>query len=262
MKKEVKIERLEIDETLLIEEKLINKDTLYYKEFNELYNECLRINKNETLTKEEELDLVNKAKQAAKIIAIDFDFEKEELKSLKKNYVKFARDVLYIAGSKPVNDPEAVIYLIRALYGQTNIAYNMSGEHKIVNIEDGNEWVDYIERHTDDRILKAYALTLRAFQYIVNAKELAMAMPSLLKKVESDLLYATKWDEENFLSYLSLGLLYSDTGHSKYDVEKAKDNFNKVLDFKDKETKLEKYLMDDEKNRAMNIAKRKLDSLE
>ena len=259
--KKVKIEEIVASRDLLVAQEYINEKTSYYSEFNKVYEEFCSLNEKEDLTSEEVTLKIEAGKKVASIITLDFDFNKEEVKSKSTEYIKLARDILYVAGSKPFNDSEALILLVRALYGQTNIAYSQTGEHKIVNIEDGNEWVDHLERDTKDHTLKSYALTLRVFQYMVNGEALGLSVEQRLKKSETDLIYASKWDEENYLAFYALGLLYSDNGNSKYNVEKATTNFKKVLEFKDKETKLDEYLMNGEKERAMENASKKIDSL-
>lgn len=252
-KKEIK--KTEAKQELLIDKSFIKKNS-YLDKFNKYYK--LFCDLSENGDEEERLDA---GKQAGKIIAYDFEFDNEAIKEKKKEYIKFARDILYEAGNKPNNDSEALIYLIRAFYGQTSIAYSHVGEHKANNIKSGNEWVNYIERNTKDRTLKSYALTLRCYEYIVNGEELGMSVKERLNKTEKDLLYASKWDEDNYLAYFALGLLYSDNANSKYNVEKAIDNFTKVTLYKDKIAPLDKYLDDGEKEKAINSAKRKIDSL-
>lgn len=259
--KKIKMEEIVASRDLLIQDQFINEKTSYYNEFNKAYVEFCDLNEKFDLSDEEIISKIEAGKKVASSITLDFDFSKEEIKSKSNEYVKLARDILYVAGSKPFNDSEALILLVRALYGQTNIAYSQEGEHKIINIEDGNEWVDHLERDTKDHTLKSYALTLRVFQYMVNGSELGMSVEQRLKKSETDLIYASKWDEENYLAFYALGLLYSDNGNSKYNVEKSINNFTKVLEFKDKETKLDEYLMNGEKERAMENANRKIAQL-
>ena len=96
---------------------------------------------------------------------------------------------------------------------------------------------------------------------MVNGQELGMSVKERLNKSEKDLLYATKWDEDNYLAYYALGLLYSDNGNSKYNKEKAIENFTKVTSYKNKDANLDNYLDDGEKDKAINNAKKKIDLL-
>ena len=253
-KKDDKQQKIVSQRDLLIDE--VDKSQ-HYKDFNKYYAQFCDLNDIGDLS----VNWAEAGKNAAIIIARYFDFNDTVISSKKSDYIKAAREILYAVGSKPHNDSEALIYIIRALYGQTNIGYNLEGENKGLHIDAGNEWVTYLERHTDDRALKSYALTLRAFQYIVNGDILNMSVKERVKKVETELLYAVKWQDDNYLAYFSLGLLYSDEGHSKYSLTKAIENFNKVLDFKDVDVTLDQYLLFDEKARAMANAKRKVDAL-
>ena len=256
-KKNDKQEKIVSQRDLLIDETLIDKSRVYYKEFNEFYSKFCDLNDMGILTS----DWAENGKEAAIIVAKDFDFSDLFIDSKKNDYIKVARDILYAVSSKPHNDSEALIYVIRALYGQTNIGYNLEGENKGIHIDGGNEWVTYLERNTNDRTLKSYALTLRAFQYIVNGDILNMTVKERIKKVETELLYAIKWQDDNYLAYFALGLLYCDDGHSKYNPQKALENFNKVLTFKKIDVKLDKYLLFNEKEKAMANAQRKIDEL-
>lgn len=254
-KKQKNIKDIPINEKLMIDNKYIKKDTPHYKEFNELYKEFLNYNG------QDENERIKLGISIATLIADKFDFDKDELKENKNEYITLARDILYITSSKPVNDPISLIYLIKALYGQTNIAYNQMGEHKKVNLEDGNEWVDYLERNTDDRTLKSYALTLRSFQYIVYGESLEISVKDRLKQAEKDLLYASKWDEENYLAYYCLGLLYSDNGNFKYDPDKSLSNFQKAREFEDKLVNIDLYISEIEKEKIMTNAIQKIKTL-
>lgn len=254
-KKNATIKDIVINKNLLIDDSLLNKDRPQYQKFNDLYNEFCELFSNQ----EQEQKRIEIAIEIALVIANEFDFN--ELNENKNEYIALARDILYIASSKPINDSRTLLCLIKALYGQTNIAYNQTGEHKKVNFEDGNEWVDYLEKNTDDRTIKSYALTLRAFQYIVYGASLELSVDDRLKKAEKDLLYASKWDEENYLAFYSLGLLYSDNGNSKYNIDKAKENFNKSLSFKTVKVNLDQYLSEREKDKVMNNANKKIKEL-
>lgn len=256
-KKDDKQEKIVSHRELLIDIDSLSSKNKHYEDFNEYYSEFCDLNDKENMGKL----WMETGKKAAIIVARYFDFNDSAISSKKNDYIKVARDILYAASSKPHNDSEALIYIIRALYGQTNLAYNLEGENKGIHIDGGNEWVTYLERHTDDRTLKSYALTLRAFQYIVNGDVLNMTVSQRIKKVETELLYAIKWQDDNYLAYFALGLLYSDDGNSKYNISKALENFNKVLTFKKISVKLDEYLLFDEKERAMANAKRKIDSL-
>jgi hypothetical protein len=231
---------------------LIDSEIDYVKEFNKEYESFCNSNDEER---------INFGVKAAFIIVDKFDFNEEVIKNKKGELITFARDILYEASSKPHFNPEAMMYLIRALYGQTNIAYSHEGEHKKVNIEDGNEWVQFLERNTNNRTLKAYALTLRVYQFIVNNDIFEMEIADILKKAERDLIYATKWDEENYLAFFALGLLYLDPENSKYDLEKSIENFEKCLEFENNTTFLDKYLSQTEKIHFMTNAKKQIEIL-
>ena len=88
-----------------------------------------------------------------------------------------------------------------------------------------------------------------------------MRVSQRIKKAESELLYALKWKDDNYLAYFALGLLYSDDGHSKYNVEKALENFKQVLKYKKEDVELDGYLLFDEKDKAMFNSKKKIDAL-
>ena len=231
---------------------IIDDSSRYVKNFNKEYE----IFANSSDSKRLEAGI-----KAAIVVATEFDFTNENIKDKKSEYIDFAREMLYEASSKPHFNADAMIFLIRALYGQTNLAYSHQGEHKKNNIEDGNEWVDYLERNTKNRTLKAYALTLRGYQYIVNGDILDMTVKQRLNKTEKDLIYATKWDEENYLAFFALGLLYTDKENTKYSIEKAISNFNKVLELEYEDTFLDNYLSQEEKEHFMSNARKKVDSL-
>lgn len=254
--------KVEVNKKLLIDESLISKKTpSYLKKFNKCYEAFFTLNEKEDLTNQEKEDRLENGVEAAINIALYFDFNLDLIKENKSEYIKFARDVLYEAGGNPNNNGEAMIYLIKALYGYTNIAYSHQNEHKEKNIIDGNEWVDYLEKNSKNRVLKAYALTLRAYQYIVNGDVIGMSMKDRLNKSEKDLIYATKWDEDNYFAYFALALVYFDSGNSKYNKEKAINNFNKVLSYEDEYVELDKYLTDEEKQRCMRLARKQLEVL-
>lgn len=231
---------------------LIESDLNYIKEFNKQY---------EIFCESLDEERIEAGLKSAIIIANDFDFNNELIKPRKSDYINFARDILYEASSKPNFNPDAMIYLIRALYGQTNIAYNHNDEYKKNNIEDGNEWVDFLEKNTNNRTLKAYGLTLRVYQYIVNRDIFDYSTSEILNKAEKDLIYATKWDKESYLAFFALGLLYLDSENSKYDIEKSIENFTKVLELKDKTTFLDNYLSKNEKKHFMDNAKKQIEIL-
>lgn len=252
-KKQKSIKDIMIDEKLMIGKDFITKETQHYKEFNEISRKFI-----ECLDEDEKISL---GISLAILIADKFDFNKDELKVNKNEYITLARDILYVTSSNPINDQSSLIHLIKALYGQTSIAYNQKGEHKKINLEDGNEWVDYLEKNVDDRTIKSYALTLRAFQYIVYGESLEISVNDRLKRAEKDLLYASKWDEENYLAFYCLGLLYNDDANSKYDVDKALKNFMKAKEFLDKEVKLDVYVTGNEKEKIMINADKKINLL-
>lgn len=245
------------DESLIIDNTLLKDGPSYLKEFNTSYAQFCSLD--EEFDQEERLEC---GKKAATIIAYKFDFNNELIKDKKKEYIEFSREMLYELSSRPHNNAETMIILIQALYGQTNIAYSHSGEHKVVNIVDGNEWVTYLERQTKNRTLKAYALALRSYQYIVNGEAIGMSVKDRVNKSEKDLIYATKWDPNNYLAYICLGLIYMDSASSKYNLDKSIYNFKTALDFEKEEVFLDKYLSKEEKARFMNNARNKINNLE
>jgi hypothetical protein len=245
------------NEELFIKKSLLKKAPQYLKEFNETCELLRKAEETQDFVKREEY-----GKKIAVLIAKNFDFDNEIIKEKKREYVEFSREILYELSSKPYNNPETMIILIQALYGQTNIAYSHIGEHKAVNIEDGNAWVDYLEKQTKNRTLKSYALALRSYQYIVNGEIIGMSVKNRVNKSEKDLIYATKWDEENYLAYICLGLIYMDKESTKYDLDKSIKNFNAALAFKNKNVFLDNYLNKEEKARFMENAKKKVKQLE
>ena len=255
-KKGDKQEKIISNRDLIIDESLVSSKS-YYKDFNKCYSVFCNLNDEEDLNE----TWAENGKEAAIIVARHFDFSDSVVSSKKNEYIKMAREILYAVGSKPHFDSEALIYIIRALYGQTNIGYNLDGENKGIHIDAGNEWVSFLERNTSNRTLKSYAVTLKAFQYIVNGDVLNMTVAQRVKKAETELLYAVKWQEDNYLAYFALGLLYSDDGHSKYNASKALENFERVLEYKNVPVKLDDYLLFGEKNKAMENAKKKINSL-
>ena len=253
---------VETKRDLIIDSTFMDKNSpAYFKDFNKYYEAFCDLNDSDDLSQEDAKKRLNYGVEAAIIIANTFDFNEIILRSKKGDYVNFARNILYEASGDPNNDAEAMIYLIKAFYGHTNIAYSHTNEHKLVNITDGNDWVEYLEKNSKNRVLKAYSLTLRAFQYIVNGELLGMSVKDRLNKSEKDLIYATKWDEDNYYAYYALGLIYFDSGNSKYDKNKASDNFKKVLSYEHDYVELDKYLTNTEKQRAMDNARRKLEVL-
>ena len=250
------------DRELIFDMSLLGKKhPAYFKDFNYYYETFCDLNDRNDLSGDEKEKRLECGVEAAIIIADSFDLNHELIKIRKSEYIDFARDVLYEAGGKPNNDARAMIYLIKAFYGHTNIAYSHTNEHKQINIENGNEWVEYLEKNTKNGVLKAYGLTLRAFQYIVNGELLKMSVKDRLNKSEKDLIYATKWDEDNYYAYYALGLIYLDSGNSKYNKDKAIENFKKVLSYEGEFAQLDRYLTDEEKTRAMNNAKNKISLL-
>lgn len=246
------------NKNLIIDDSLFTKETpKYLSDFNDCYKIFYEKGANDILDEER----LENGEKAAIIIADFFDFNRVEVKDKKNEYIKFARDVLYEAASKPNNSSTAMIHLIRALYGQTSIAYSQTQEHKVNNIKDGNEWVDHIERITDNKPLKAYALSLRAYQYIVNGEDLSMPLEERFTKAEKDLLYATKWIDDNYLGHYFLGLVYIDSDNVKYDANKALDNFNKAMSFKEVSSSLDEYVDKDFKNRVMQFTSNKIDAI-
>lgn len=247
------------DRELIINLLALNKNQpAYFKDFNYYYETFCDLNDKEELSGDEKEKRLECGVDAAIIIADSFDLNHELIKPKRHDYIEFARNILYEAGGKPNNDARAMIYLIKALYAHTNLAYSHTNEHKLINIQDGNEWVEYLEKNTKNGVLKAYALTLRAFQYIVNGEALNMSVKDRINKSEKDLIYATKWDEDNYYAYYALGLIYLDNGNSKYNKDKALENFKKVASYENEFAQLDKYLTDEEKSRAMNNAKNKI----
>lgn len=255
MKRKEEIEKVIPNEELFIDEEVINNSELKcYKEFNLSYGIFCDVSNDEATR-------VSNGQRAAIIVANDFDFTRDEIKGKKNEYVNFSRDMLYEAAIKPYNNPIAMMYLIKALYGQTNIAYSQTLEHQGINLNRGNEWVDHLERTTDNKPLKAYALTLRSYEYIINGVHIGMSIEDRIHKAEKDLIYATKWDPQNYFAYFALGLLYMDTYNSKYNVEKALENFEKVVSFENSKAAIDDYLDISEKRRFMSAAYKKISEL-
>lgn len=242
---------------LLIKEEYIGEEDNLYREFNEAFNEFCDLNDRGTLDKVETKRKVEVLKKAAFSIVFDFDFQKEAIKDKTAEYIFFARDAIYWLAHKPTCDAESTMLLVRILYGQTNVGYIHNDENKAKMISDGNEWVEYLEKHTDNKTLKSYAATLRAFQYLANGELLEMSIEERLTKTERELKYAICWDTSNYLAYYALGLLYSDDANDKYNKDLAIENFNKVLEYQDRDTELDKYLIHGEKEKAIDKSNEK-----
>ena len=191
----------------------------------------------------------------------DFDFADEGISSVKKEYVEFARERLLAGTRKPYFRVMSMLYYIKALYGQTNIAFNLEGNNRKTNILLGNDYVTRLERYTDVRALKAYVLSLRAYRFIIDGDVLDMSQEERLKTIEKDLIYATKWDEENYLALYALGLVYLNKSYEKYDIIKSVEIFNQVTKLKNKTVGLDKYLSDEEKERIISLAEKKINTL-
>ena len=92
-------------------------------------------------------------------------------------------------------------------------------------------------------------------------KPIDMPNEQRLKTIETDLIYATKWDEKNYLALYALGLVYLNTSSEKYDVNKAINLFERVTALKGKTVELDSYLEECEKTRIIALAEKKLSSL-
>lgn len=262
MRAKVKKVELVADRNLLINEEIIGDDDLVYKDFNNVYKQFCDLNEKEDLSKEELNLKIELLKKVVYLVAFDFDLEKEIIKDKANEYVFFTRDALYWLANKPYHDAESIMILIKSLYGQTNVGYAHTDETKESLIKDGNAWVEYLERNTKDKVLKSYAATLRAFQYIVNGELLELTIPERLHKTERELKYAICWNQDNYLAYYAMGLLYSDSANDKYNKDLAIENFKKVGEYDNKENDLDKYLVHGEKQKAMDNASKKVILLE
>ena len=234
----------------------------YYDAFNEAYNEAETLEKKENKTQEEIDNMIDLSMVASIIIASRFDFEDSSISQNKEKYIEYAREKLYRAADAPYKRVEAMIYLIRALYGQTSIAYKTDNFiNQQQHIFNGDKWVNIVEKSTKNNVAKGYALTQRAYSYIVFAKYFDMEDEERLKKINKELRYAVVWDKENYLGHYAFGLFYSDKNTSYYDKQKAIDSFNKVLEFKDKYVYADEFMNEGEKNKIMNLAKNKIELL-
>ena len=249
----MKISRTEANKALLIEEKQLENAPAYIKRFNSDYQEFYELS-NGKLDKDKEARRIALVNNLAKMIVEKFDFGNPLLKNKKDNYVSFARNALYECASKPYFDDDAMIIIIRALYGQTILAYPMKAEHLI----DGNEWVTFLERNSDNHTLKAYALALRAYIYIVHGDLFDLGLKKRIDIAQTDLIYASKWDEDNYLAYFCLGLIFSDGDGYKDDHARALENFTKAYSYHDKKVSLDTYLTKEDKERIMNNANNKI----
>ena len=214
-----------------------------------------------TPSKEERERMVVLGEEMAISIAIEFNFEDHELSGMKQEYIEFARERLVDGTRKPYFRAMSMLYYIRALYGQTNIAFNLEGDNRKTNILLGNDYVTRLERYTDIRALKAYVLALRAYRFIVDGDVIDMSQEARLKTVEKDLVYATKWDIDNYLAQYALALVYLNKNYENYNVDKAIGLFTEVLDTKDRKVPLDEYMSEEEKNRIISLAEKKLELL-
>ena len=232
-----------------------------YKTFNEKYIKYKKLTEILTPSKEDREKMVILGEEMAIIIAEDFNFDDHELNGKKKEYVEFARERLVAGTRKPYFRVMSMLYYIKALYGQTTIAFSLEGHNRKTNILLGNDYVTRLERYTDVRALKAYVLSLRAYRFIIDGDILDMSPETRLKTIEKDLIYATKWDDQNYLALYALGLVYLNKSYEKYDVNKALDLFKQVKALKGKTVGLDKYIEDAEKDRIIGLAEKKIDTL-
>ena len=232
-----------------------------YKEFNNKYDQYKKLADTLFPSKEEKEKAVLLGEEIAILIARDFDFSDEEIAKKKKSYVEFARERLVDASKKPYYRQLAMLFYIRALYGQTNLAFSHEGENKARNICIGNDYVTRLERYTDDRALKGYVLALRAYRLLIDWDLLDLPIEIRQKKILNELLYATKWDDHNYLAEYALGLLYLNKSWDTYDEKKAKEQFELVAKLDGVKVDLDKYIDAQEKDRIIGLAKKKLESL-
>lgn len=232
-----------------------------YKEFNNKYDQYKKLADTLFPSKEEKEKAVLLGEEIAILIARDFDFSDEEIAKKKKSYVEFARERLVDASKKPYYRQLAMLFYIRALYGQTNLAFSHEGENKARNIGIGNDYVTRLERYTDDRALKGYVLALRAYRLLIDWDLLDLPIEIRQKKILNELLYATKWDDHNYLAEYALGLLYLNKSWDTYDEKKAKEQFELVAKLDGVKVDLDKYIDAQEKDRIIGLAKKKLESL-
>ena len=100
----------------------------------EKYEEYLSLQDKLTPSKEERERIVVLGEEMAILIAIEFNFEDKELEGMKEEYVEFARERLVEGTKKPYFRHMSMLYYIRALYGQTNIAFSLEGDNRKTNI--------------------------------------------------------------------------------------------------------------------------------
>lgn len=232
-----------------------------YKNFNEKYKEYKELSEVLIPSKEQKERMVVLGEEMAMIVAVDFNFDDEEVKGKKKEYIEFARECLVLGTKKPYFRVMSMLYYIKALYGQTNIAFSLEGNNRKTNILLGNDYVTRLERYTNERPLKAYVLALRAYRFIIDGDVLDMTPEDRLKTLEKDLVYATKWDDKNYLALYALGLVYLNKSYDKYDPSKAKGIFKLVTGLRGKEVGLDKYLSNEEKERIISLAEKKIELL-
>jgi hypothetical protein len=232
-----------------------------YKTFNEKYKEYKKLQDILTPTKPQREQMVILGEEMAILVADEFDFNDSEVSGLKKEYIEFARERLVAGTRKPYFRVMSMLYYIKALYGKTNVAFNLEGTNRKVNLLLGHDYVTRLERYTNVHALKAYVLSLRAYKYISDGDVLDMSNEKRLKTIETDLIYATKWDEKNYLALYALGLVYLNTSSEKYDVNKAINLFERVTALKGKTVELDSYLEESEKTRIIALAEKKLSSL-
>jgi hypothetical protein len=232
-----------------------------YKTFNDKYKKYKELDEIALPNKEQRLDMAILGEEMGILIARDFDFNDQEVANRKKEYVEFARERLVDATRKPYYRPVAMLFYIKALYGQTNIAFNLDGDNRKINIGIGNDYVTRVERYTDDRSLKAYVIALRAYRLLMDGYLLELAQEDRNKKIEKELQYAALWDENNYLAVYALGLVYLNKSWDTYSEEKAKEQFKKIVKLEKVEVGLDKYIDENEKQRIITMAKRKLSEL-
>lgn len=232
-----------------------------YKTFNGKYEKYKKLEEVLSPSKDEREAMVILGEEMGILIANEFDFEDEQIKGYKKEYIEFAREKLLAGTRKPYYRPMSMVYYIKALYGQTNIAFSLTGNNRKTNILLGNDYVTRLERYTDIRHLKAYVISLRAYRYIIDGDLFEMSAEERFAFVERDLIYATKWDEQNYLALYALALTYLNKSFKKYDVDKAMELFNRVKALENVPVGLDEYLSKEDKAKIMSLADNKIKSL-
>lgn len=249
--KDVKEEKIQKKEEDLKEVKEVKKAYVDYEDFFSKYDRYQMIINDG----EEDLEL---GLEIVRYIAKEIDLNDERIKDNANNYIEFARDLLYKFSEKPYNDSRAMLYLAMALCMQTNLAYKASSLSLAKNVECACNWIDKIERKTDNRTIKAYALSLKAYAYMVFGDCFDLTVNERNKRAQKDLIYATKWDEDNYFAYYALALIYLDNKSQFYDLDMYKKYMNKVLEYENKTVKMDDYYKKEDKKRLMEKAKSRI----